>query len=175
MTHPLSGGLPIEADLMLAEAPPPPFDWVREGTSYWLFEENGKFGIPRNGVEAEPFSWESRRYQANFAFADGRLLLEAWRSADGQRLPLPAEPAIAAGDRAEVNAAIDAWLDELRAFAALGADYGRSGMGGGSTVNTEYVSANATGPMHMGHCRGAVVGDALATLLEFAGHKVIRE
>ena len=48
-------------------------------------------------------------------------------------------------------------------------------MGGGRTVNVEYVSANPTGPMHMGHCRGAVVGDALATLLEYAGHKVIRE
>ncbi|SFF74665.1 arginyl-tRNA synthetase [Novosphingobium sp. CF614] len=68
-----------------------------------------------------------------------------------------------------------AWLAELRAIAALGADYGRSTMGGGTTVNVEYVSANPTGPMHMGHCRGAVVGDALATLLEFAGHKVIRE
>ena len=67
------------------------------------------------------------------------------------------------------------WLDELRALAALGADYGRSHAGGGSTVNVEYVSANPTGPMHMGHCRGAVVGDALAALLEFAGHKVIRE
>ncbi len=67
------------------------------------------------------------------------------------------------------------WIDELRAMAALAADYGRSGMGGGKTVNIEYVSANPTGPMHMGHCRGAVVGDALATLLEFAGHKVIRE
>lgn len=68
-----------------------------------------------------------------------------------------------------------AWLAELRAIAALGADYGRSTMGGGSTVNVEYVSANPTGPMHMGHCRGAVVGDALASLLEYAGHKVIRE
>ena len=45
----------------------------------------------------------------------------------------------------------------------------------GRTVNVEYVSANPTGPMHMGHCRGAVVGDALASLLEYAGHKVIRE
>ena len=45
----------------------------------------------------------------------------------------------------------------------------------GRTVNVEYVSANPTGPMHMGHCRGAVVGDALAGLLEFSGHKVIRE
>jgi len=67
------------------------------------------------------------------------------------------------------------WLAELGALAALGADYGRSNAGGGTTVNVEYVSANPTGPMHMGHCRGAVVGDALASLLEFAGHKVIRE
>ena len=67
------------------------------------------------------------------------------------------------------------WLDELRALGVLAADYGRSQLGGGTTVNVEYVSANPTGPMHMGHCRGAVVGDALATLLEFAGHKVIRE
>jgi arginyl-tRNA synthetase len=67
------------------------------------------------------------------------------------------------------------WLEELRATAALGADYGRSSIGAGRTVNVEYVSANPTGPMHMGHCRGAVVGDALASLLEFAGHKVIRE
>jgi arginyl-tRNA synthetase len=68
-----------------------------------------------------------------------------------------------------------AWIAELRAIAELAGDYGRSAMGGGSTVNIEYVSANPTGPMHMGHCRGAVVGDALASLLEYAGHKVIRE
>lgn len=76
-----------------------------------------------------------------------------------------------------INLRVDAaaWLAELRAIAALGSDYGRSAIGQGSTVNVEYVSANPTGPMHMGHCRGAVVGDALATLLEFAGHKVIRE
>jgi len=67
------------------------------------------------------------------------------------------------------------WLGELRAIAALGDGYGRSAMGEGRTVNVEYVSANPTGPMHMGHCRGAVVGDALAALLEFAGHKVVRE
>ena len=72
-----------------------------------------------------------------------------------------------------LNAA--AWLDELRAIATLGDAYGRSTVGAGTTVNVEYVSANPTGPMHMGHCRGAVVGDALASLLEAAGHKVIRE
>jgi len=74
-----------------------------------------------------------------------------------------------------LRVAASAWLAELRVLAELGADYGRSSMGGGKTVNIEYVSANPTGPMHMGHCRGAVVGDALATLLEFAGHRVIRE
>ncbi|MGB3378318.1 MAG: arginine--tRNA ligase [Allopontixanthobacter sediminis] len=68
-----------------------------------------------------------------------------------------------------------AWRAELLAIATLGSDYGRSDVGDGVTVNIEYVSANPTGPMHMGHCRGAVVGDALATLLEFAGNKVIRE
>ncbi|GGA08544.1 arginine--tRNA ligase [Blastomonas marina] len=69
----------------------------------------------------------------------------------------------------------NAWRDELRAIAALGETYGRSTVGEGTRVNVEYVSANPTGPMHMGHCRGAVVGDALAGLLEFAGHDVTRE
>jgi arginyl-tRNA synthetase len=69
----------------------------------------------------------------------------------------------------------DTWRAELSAIRDEGADYGRSTLGKGVTVNVEYVSANPTGPMHMGHCRGAVVGDALASLLEFAGHKVIRE
>jgi len=67
------------------------------------------------------------------------------------------------------------WIEELSVIAGAGDDYGRSDAGQGRTVNVEYVSANPTGPMHMGHCRGAVVGDALAALLEFAGHKVIRE
>jgi len=66
-------------------------------------------------------------------------------------------------------------IKELQEIKALGADYGRSTKGNGVTVNVEYVSANPTGPMHMGHCRGAVVGDALADLLEFVGHEVIRE
>ncbi|KQS01947.1 arginine--tRNA ligase [Sphingomonas sp. Leaf357] len=69
----------------------------------------------------------------------------------------------------------DTWRAELSAITDGGADYGRSSRGRGTTVNIEYVSANPTGPMHMGHCRGAVVGDALASLLEFAGNTVIRE
>ncbi|SMF61655.1 arginine--tRNA ligase [Allosphingosinicella indica] len=67
------------------------------------------------------------------------------------------------------------WHSELAEILAKGADYGRSAMGEGVRVNVEYVSANPTGPMHMGHCRGAVVGDALASLLEHAGYAVTRE
>jgi arginyl-tRNA synthetase len=67
------------------------------------------------------------------------------------------------------------WREELADILALGDGYGRSTLGAGRKVNVEYVSANPTGPMHMGHCRGAVVGDALATLLEFAGFAVTRE
>ncbi len=67
------------------------------------------------------------------------------------------------------------WQEELRAILSAGADYGRSTVGAGQRVNVEYVSANPTGPMHMGHCRGAVVGDALANLLEHAGYTVTRE
>src|ERR687886_1409486 len=63
----------------------------------------------------------------------------------------------------------------MRAIREAGADYGRSDTQAGKVVNIEYVSANPTGPMHMGHCRGAVVGDALASLLEFAGYSVVRE
>jgi len=67
------------------------------------------------------------------------------------------------------------WHDELAAILAQRGDYGRSTAGAGHRVNVEYVSANPTGPMHMGHCRGAVVGDALASLLAFVGHPVTRE
>ena len=93
---------------------------------------------------------------------------------------LTADPSIASADIAGpgfINLRLDdsAWLSELSVIAGTGGDYGRSDMGQGKTVNVEYVSANPTGPMHMGHCRGAVVGDALASLLEFAGHSVIRE
>ncbi len=93
---------------------------------------------------------------------------------------LSKEPRVAAAEIAgpgfiNLRLADSAWLGELALIAAKGADYGRSTVGGGSMVNVEYVSANPTGPMHMGHCRGAVVGDALASLLEYAGHRVRRE
>ncbi|NUR45310.1 MAG: arginine--tRNA ligase [Sphingomonas sp.] len=69
----------------------------------------------------------------------------------------------------------DAWRDELKTILREGDEYGLSKVGANERVNVEYVSANPTGPMHMGHCRGAVVGDALARLLEAAGFRVTKE
>ncbi|MBR1287239.1 arginine--tRNA ligase [Bradyrhizobium sp. AUGA SZCCT0177] len=69
----------------------------------------------------------------------------------------------------------EVWADALRTVLREGAAYGASAIGGGEKVNVEYVSANPTGPMHVGHCRGAVFGDALCSLLQFAGYDVTRE
>lgn len=67
------------------------------------------------------------------------------------------------------------WQGVVRTVLDAGPDYGRSTLGAGKKVNVEFVSANPTGPMHVGHVRGAVVGDALARLLSFAGYDVTRE
>jgi arginyl-tRNA synthetase len=69
----------------------------------------------------------------------------------------------------------DAWRDELRTILRQGEEYGLCAVGQGERVNVEYVSANPTGPLHMGHCRGAVVGDSLARILEAAGFRVTKE
>ena len=67
------------------------------------------------------------------------------------------------------------WRQLLSGMIKAGEDFGRSELGAGRKVNVEYVSANPTGPMHVGHCRGAVVGDALANLLGYAGYAVTKE
>jgi arginyl-tRNA synthetase len=67
------------------------------------------------------------------------------------------------------------WFEVLRAVRREGEDFGRSNIGQGSRVNVEYVSANPTGPMHVGHTRGAVFGDALASLMAYSGYDVTRE
>ena len=66
-------------------------------------------------------------------------------------------------------------IDRLRDVLGAGIAYGDSALGRGTAVNVEYVSANPTGPLHVGHCRGAVVGDVLASLLTKAGYAVTRE
>jgi arginyl-tRNA synthetase len=93
---------------------------------------------------------------------------------------LMADPRITAAEIAgpgfiNLRLSPDVWRDCLRAALAQGADYGRSQAGAGRRVNVEYVSANPTGPLHVGHTRGAVFGDALASLMAFAGWEVTRE
>ena len=136
----------------------------------------------RSAVTVEPprdashgdLSTNAAMVLAKQAKANPRALAEQI-AAQLLRDPLVAQADIAGPGFINLRLEPLAWLNEIKAIAGLGADYGRSAMGAGSTVNVEYVSANPTGPMHMGHCRGAVVGDALASLLEYAGHKVIRE
>jgi arginyl-tRNA synthetase len=76
-----------------------------------------------------------------------------------------------------VNLTLDPvfWTKVVGDVVREGERYGRSDLGKGRRVNVEYVSANPTGPLHVGHCRGAVFGDALASLLAFTGHGVVRE
>ena len=92
-----------------------------------------------------------------------------------EALPFVTSVEIAGPGFLNLRLAPDAWRDELRAIIAEGDRYGATDVGAGERVNVEYVSANPTGPLHMGHCRGAVVGDSLARVLEAAGFAVTRE
>jgi arginyl-tRNA synthetase len=139
-------------------------------------------GVERAGVAVEP-----PRDASHGDLATNAAMVLAKKAGTNPRalagLIAPKLEALAEVEKAEVagpgfiNLRLSpaVWREELQAILAAGADYGRSAMGAGTRVNVEYVSANPTGPMHMGHCRGAVVGDALASLLEYAGHTVTRE
>jgi len=139
-------------------------------------------GLPRGGVTVEPprdpshgdLATNAAMVLAKPAGMNPRGLAEIIASELGT-LPEVAKVDIAGPGFINMTLVDDSWRGELAAIHAAGDDYGKSDMGAGISVNIEYVSANPTGPMHMGHCRGAVVGDALATLLEYAGHTVIRE
>jgi arginyl-tRNA synthetase len=86
-----------------------------------------------------------------------------------------AKVAVAGPGFINLTLSLDVWQRVTGAILAEGPRYGASTLGKGERVNVEYVSANPTGPMHVGHCRGAVFGDALASLLAFAGYDVTRE
>jgi arginyl-tRNA synthetase len=93
---------------------------------------------------------------------------------------LPASPLVAKAELAgagfiNFRLAKDAWFTGLRAVSAQGANYGRSKVGAGRKVMVEFVSANPTGPMHVGHGRGAAYGATLSNLLEATGHDIYRE
>lgn len=89
--------------------------------------------------------------------------------------PEVAEVTVAGPGFINVRLSVGYWQKVLADMIRKGTDFGRSEIGSGRKVNVEYVSANPTGPMHVGHCRGAVVGDTLANLLAFTGHTVTKE
>ncbi|OYX44264.1 MAG: arginine--tRNA ligase [Rhodobacterales bacterium 32-67-9] len=100
--------------------------------------------------------------------------------ADALAARLVADPRVVTAEAAgpgflNLRLAPAVWQGVVRAALGAGRDFGRSTLGQGARVNVEFVSANPTGPMHVGHTRGAVFGDALASLLDFAGYKVTRE
>ncbi|MGB3246418.1 MAG: arginine--tRNA ligase [Sulfitobacter sp.] len=100
--------------------------------------------------------------------------------ADALATRLMQDPRITAADVAgpgflNLRLAPGVWQSVAATVLEEGTDYGRATLGQGRKVNVEYVSANPTGPLHVGHTRGAVFGDALASLLDFAGYDVTRE
>ncbi len=100
--------------------------------------------------------------------------------ADALAAKLVSDPRITNADVAGpgfLNLRLDpgAWFGLVSQIIHVGAGYGRSDIGAGQRVNVEYVSVNPTGPLHVGHVRGAVFGDALASLLSYSGYDVTRE
>ena len=138
--------------------------------------------LPRTAITLEPprdaahgdMATNAAMVLAKPAGVNPRVLADAL-AAELATVALVASTSVAGPGFINLALVADCWHDELRSVVAAGLDYGRSNLGQSMTVNVEYVSANPTGPMHMGHCRGAVVGDALATLLEYSGHRVVRE
>ncbi|KQM88219.1 arginine--tRNA ligase [Sphingomonas sp. Leaf23] len=139
-------------------------------------------GLERRAITVEPprdtthgdLSTNAAMVLAKPAKTNPRVLAELL-VAELAGLPEVASASVAGPGFINLTLTDDTWRGELTAIADAGDAYGRSQVGAGQVVNIEYVSANPTGPMHMGHCRGAVVGDALASLLEWNGARVIRE
>lgn len=139
-------------------------------------------GLERRAVTVEPprdashgdLATNAAMVLAKPAGTNPRALAEKI-AAELEKLPEVAAVSVAGPGFINLTLTDDTWRAELDEILRTESDYGRSTIGAGTTVNVEYVSANPTGPMHMGHCRGAVVGDALASLLEYVGHKVVRE
>ncbi len=144
-------------------------------------------GLLPDGLDLSAVSVEPPRDAAHGDMATNAAMVLAKPSgraprdiADGLAAKLMEDPRIEGADVAgpgflNLRLAPAVWQGVVRQVLASGTDYGRSDIGGGLKVNVEFVSANPTGPMHVGHTRGAVVGDALANLLAFAGWNVTRE
>jgi arginyl-tRNA synthetase len=139
-------------------------------------------GIERRGVTVEPprdpshgdLATNAAMVLAKSAGTNPRALAEAIKP-KLEALPPVTSVEIAGPGFLNLRLSPDAWRDELKTILAKGEEYGLSSAGNNERVNVEYVSANPTGPLHMGHCRGAVVGDGLARVLEAAGFRVTKE
>jgi arginyl-tRNA synthetase len=139
-------------------------------------------GIERRNVTVEPprdpahgdLATNAAMVLAKGAGTNPRALAEAIKP-KLEALPTVTSVEIAGPGFINIRLRPDAWRDELRTILRAGDEYGLSTIGGNERVNVEYVSANPTGPLHMGHCRGAVVGDSLARVLEAAGFRVTKE
>ncbi|MFL6759173.1 arginine--tRNA ligase [Sphingomonas sp.] len=139
-------------------------------------------GLDRRNVTVEPprdaahgdLATNAAMVLAKAAKTNPRALAEAIRP-KLEALPPVTSVEIAGPGFINLRLTPDAWRDELRTILGQGDEYGLSTVGANERVNIEYVSANPTGPLHMGHCRGAVVGDSLARVLEAAGFRVTKE
>ena len=139
-------------------------------------------GLERRNVAVEPprdpahgdLAANAAMVLAKPAGTNPRALAELIK-AKLERIPAVTAVEVAGPGFINIRLQADAWRDELRAILREGASYGASNVGNNERVNVEYVSANPTGPMHMGHCRGAVVGDSLARILEAANFRVTKE
>jgi arginyl-tRNA synthetase len=139
-------------------------------------------GLDRKNVTVEPprdpahgdLATNAAMVLAKPAGTNPRALAEAIKP-KLEALPPVTSVEVAGPGFINLRLASDAWRDELRTILTQGDEYGLSTVGANERVNVEYVSANPTGPLHMGHCRGAVVGDSLARLLEAAGFRVTKE
>ena len=127
--------------------------------------KHGDFAVNAAMVLAKPAGKPPRELAAG--------LVEAIRAVDAAGEITSLE--IAGPGFINVRLAQDLWLRALERAVAQGADYGRTTVGQGKRVNVEYVSANPTGPMHVGHGRGAITGDGVQQLLRWAGFEVTRE
>jgi len=139
-------------------------------------------GIERRNVAVEPprdsshgdLATNAAMVLAKGAGTNPRALAEAIKP-KLEALPPVTSVEVAGPGFINIRLTPDAWRDELRTILRESDEYGLSKVGANERVNVEYVSANPTGPLHMGHCRGAVVGDSLARLLEAAGFRVTKE
>ncbi|MCU0903157.1 MAG: arginine--tRNA ligase [Tabrizicola sp.] len=144
-------------------------------------------GVLPAGLDLSGISVEPPRDQGHGEMATNAAMVLAKPAgmqpraiADALAARLMADPRVAGADVAGpgfLNLRLEpaAWQGLVREVLVQGTGYGRSSLGAGRKVNVEFVSANPTGPMHVAHARGAVVGDALAALLAFAGYAVTRE